>query len=119
MAQVENIRAPQQERSKNRYDAILNATKELILEKGSAQLKIQEIAKRAGNTTGAIYRYFPNKHAIIEALLEQYFATFDSILAADLLEINTLDEMVTILQMSFDKVYELHQQEPVFARSAG
>ncbi|MEM7334016.1 MAG: TetR/AcrR family transcriptional regulator [Chloroflexota bacterium] len=113
MAQVEKTRAPQQDRSKNRYNEILNATKDLILERGSAQLKIQDIAKRAGSTTGAIYRYFPNKHAIIEALLAQYFDSFDTMIPIELIEINSVEEMVEVLQNGYDQVYQLHEAEPV------
>lgn len=76
-------RRPSQARSKKRYDAILSAAKTLISEKGSAQLKIQEIASLAGVTPASIYQYFTSKNAITLALAQHTFDhAFDSLQVA-------------------------------------
>ena len=51
----ESRRQPSQARSKKRVDAILKASKQLISEKGSAKLKIHDIAERA-EVTPASFR---------------------------------------------------------------
>ena len=55
----------------NKRKAILKAGMEVIAEDGFHQAKIAKIAELAGVATGSIYRYFPNKEAIIIVILEQ------------------------------------------------
>jgi len=108
------IRKPRQERSRARVDAILEASKELIVEKGSAGLKIQEIAKRADVTAGSMYQYFPNKAAIIHALAERYMEHVHELLrTAVKTPPNSLEECVDALHLMLDQFYILYREDPV------
>ena len=51
--------------------AILKAGMDVIAEAGFHAAKIAKIAERACVATGSIYRYYPNKEAIIVVILEQ------------------------------------------------
>lgn len=55
----------------NKRKAILQAGMDVIAEDGYHQAKIAKIAELAGVATGSIYRYYPNKEAIIVVILEQ------------------------------------------------
>ncbi len=59
---------PRQERAKRTYEAILAAAAELLVEVGVERISTNIIAERAGITVPALYRYFPNKYAVINAL---------------------------------------------------
>jgi AcrR family transcriptional regulator len=59
---------PQQERAKRTYDAILAAAAELLVEVGIERISTNLVAERAGVTVPALYRYFPNKYAVLHAL---------------------------------------------------
>ncbi len=59
---------PLQERSRQTYDAILAAAGELLEEVGVEQLSTNLVCKRAGLTPPALYRYFPNKYALLREL---------------------------------------------------
>jgi AcrR family transcriptional regulator len=59
---------PQQERAKRTYDAILAAAAELLVEVGVERISTNLVAERAGITVPALYRYFPNKYAVLNAL---------------------------------------------------
>ena len=59
---------PQQARAKRTYDAILLAASELLIEVGVERISTNIIAQRASITVPALYRYFPNKYAVIHAL---------------------------------------------------
>lgn len=59
---------PRQERAKRTYEAILTAAAELLVEVGIERISTNLIAERAGITVPALYRYFPNKYAVINAL---------------------------------------------------
>lgn len=68
VTETEMRRRPGQARSRARVDTILRATAELIAEQGIDPPSMTEIAERAGMGVTALYRYFPNKAAIIRAL---------------------------------------------------
>ena len=59
---------PRQERAKRTYESILAAAAELLVEVGVERISTNLIAERAGITVPALYRYFPNKYAVINAL---------------------------------------------------
>ena len=77
-------RAPRQDRSQKRVDQILAAAREIIAEKGCANLAMTEIAARAGITAGSMYQYFTNRTAIVGALAEGYLTVFNDHLVATL-----------------------------------
>lgn len=49
----------------SRSDAILAATRELILERGHDRFTVQDVAARAVAGVGAIYRRWPNKESLV------------------------------------------------------
>ncbi|MFK7975618.1 MAG: TetR/AcrR family transcriptional regulator [Halioglobus sp.] len=59
---------PRQERAKRTYEAILSAAAQLLVEVGVERISTNLIAERAGITVPALYRYFPNKYAVLNAL---------------------------------------------------
>jgi AcrR family transcriptional regulator len=59
---------PRQERAIRTYEAILAAASELLVEVGMERISTNLIAERAGVTVPALYRYFPNKYAVLNAL---------------------------------------------------
>jgi AcrR family transcriptional regulator len=105
-------RRPSQERSKKRYDAILYAAKDLIVEKGSARLKIQDIAERANVTPASIYQYFPSKNAITLALAKYTFDNaFDS-LESNLPKAINIEQACLILQEMIESHYQVYLNDP-------
>lgn len=59
---------PRQERAKRTYESILSAAAELLIEVGIERISTNLVAERAGITVPALYRYFPNKYAVLNAL---------------------------------------------------
>ena len=53
---------------------LLEAARELIREKGYARTTLQEVAERAGMTSGAIYGNFKNRDELFTSLAEAYWA---------------------------------------------
>jgi AcrR family transcriptional regulator len=53
---------------------LLEAVRALVREKGYAQTTLEEVARRAGMTTGAIYGNFKNRDELFIALGETYWA---------------------------------------------
>ncbi|MFN8124916.1 MAG: TetR/AcrR family transcriptional regulator [Candidatus Nanopelagicales bacterium] len=61
-------RRPVQERSQRTYDAILDAGSQLLAERGLESFTTNAVAERAGISITALYRYFPDKYAIMGEL---------------------------------------------------
>lgn len=59
---------PNQDRSQRTMERVLAAAAELLEEVGFERLSTNMICKRAGLTPPALYRYFPNKYAVLKEL---------------------------------------------------
>lgn len=59
---------PRQGRARGTYDAILAAAGQLLEEVGIERLSTNLVCERAGITPPALYRYFPNKYALLKEL---------------------------------------------------
>lgn len=66
-----HARTPKQARSRVLVDAVLDATKRVIREKGWADARVARIAKVAGVSVGSLYRYFPGRHILLSSLIDQ------------------------------------------------
>jgi AcrR family transcriptional regulator len=60
---------PKQGRAKATVAAILEASVQLLGKGGLSALNTNSIAERAGVSVGSLYQYFPNKDAIVVALI--------------------------------------------------
>jgi len=64
--------APKRERGRSRVAAILEAGAEVFAEKGYDGATMTEIAARSKTAIGSLYRFFPTKEALADALLTRY-----------------------------------------------
>lgn len=65
-------REPRRERGQLRVAAIMEAGAALFREKGFEAVTMSDIAARSGTAFGSLYRFFPSKDALADALLTQY-----------------------------------------------
>ncbi len=66
------LRTPKfRRRAGARPDEVLDAALALFIEKGFAATRVDDIARRAGLSKGAVYLYFLSKEAIIEAIVRR------------------------------------------------
>ena len=65
---------PRGDRARARPREILDAARDLFSRKGFEAARMDEVAAAVGVTKPAVYRYFPGKDRLIEALLEQDLA---------------------------------------------
>ncbi|MFC6647455.1 TetR/AcrR family transcriptional regulator [Granulicella cerasi] len=84
-------RAPQQERSTLRVQAILQVAEDLFAARGFEATTMTEVAEAAGSSIGSLYSYFPDKKALALALLDIYGAQIESHWQPLFAEIETLD----------------------------
>jgi AcrR family transcriptional regulator len=75
MAKKEQARPrklPSQERSREMFEAILEAAAKVFVQLGYARATTNKIAEAAGISVGSLYQYFPSKDAIAVELLRRY-----------------------------------------------
>lgn len=65
-------RIPKQARSRDRFDRILDAAAKLFADRGFDSVTADEIAAQADTSVGGLYRFFPDKLAVFEALVDRY-----------------------------------------------
>jgi AcrR family transcriptional regulator len=80
-------RPPQQLRSRETLDRILDAAEQVLEQKTFNEATLAEIMERAGVTVGAFYRRFPDKDALLHHLDERFFTELHG-RAEELLEPN-------------------------------
>jgi AcrR family transcriptional regulator len=65
-------REPKRQRGRIRVAAIMQAGIDVFTEKGYDAATMTEIAARSGTAIGSLYRFFPTKESLADALLGQY-----------------------------------------------
>ena len=65
-------REPQQRRSRQTVDAVLEAVPRVLRRHGAKAITTNRLAEAAGVSIGSLYQYFPDKKAIFMALHERH-----------------------------------------------
>jgi AcrR family transcriptional regulator len=72
MNKAPDIRVPKfRRRAEARPDEVLDAALDLFIEQGFEATRVEDIARRAGLSKGAVYLYFPSKEALLEGLVRR------------------------------------------------
>jgi AcrR family transcriptional regulator len=79
-AKLRNV--PTQARSRERLWRVLDAADHVLAQEGPGAFTTTRIAEAAGIPVGSVYRYFPDKQAIVEALAVRYWSDFEDLVAA-------------------------------------
>jgi AcrR family transcriptional regulator len=101
--QFEPRKTPVQTRSVASVDAILEATIQVLQKDGKVNLTTTRVAERAGVSVGTLYQYFPNKSALLQALLRDKLSGVTSAIEKVSEEMRgaTLAEMADALVKAF------------------
>ncbi|MFD1826979.1 MULTISPECIES: TetR/AcrR family transcriptional regulator [Mumia] len=63
---------PRQARSRATVERIVSSGREVLLRDGYDAFSTNRVADAADISPGSLYQYFPNKHAIVAAIVERY-----------------------------------------------
>jgi AcrR family transcriptional regulator len=61
---------------------VLDAADDVLVREGAGAFTTNRIAQTAGVPVGSVYRYFPDKEAIVTALALRYWSDFEDLVAA-------------------------------------
>jgi AcrR family transcriptional regulator len=98
---------PSQARAHRTVDLILEASAQILGSRGEEELTTNHIAERAGFSIGTLYQYFPNRDAILDAVIERERERSERRIRAALAHLkpgaiaDTVREIVRILVDSF------------------
>ena len=67
-------------RAEARPDEVLDAALSLFMEQGFARTSVEQVARRAGISKGAVYLYFESKEAILVGLVNRAIAPLSEVL---------------------------------------
>lgn len=102
------VREPQQERSIEKKNKIIEAGYELFSETGYYGTNTQEIAKRAGVSTGIVYGYFEDKRDILICVLKIYIERVSAPLMVAMKDLKSKDDLKKVVPEILDKVIKTH-----------
>ena len=103
-------KVPVQERGKARFNAIITAAEELVLELGIDNVSSHKIAKRAGIPAASVYQYFPTMGALFAVMAEKHYAGVFSLLrdTLDDMEIRSWRDLASVI---VDVAYDFYTQD--------
>jgi AcrR family transcriptional regulator len=104
---------PTQQRSRERFERILQSAAEVMAEKGSEAFRMSDIVERTGVAFGSLYQYFPDKTAIIGTLAERYNSIGRDCVRRDLAPMKNARDLHPALCRITDSYYQMFIDEPV------
>jgi len=111
---LELRKKPQQERSIQRLQAILEAAVDLFTTKGIAETTMSEIAARAGISIGSLYQFFPQKVAVIKALHDRFTTHLDGFIQQVFKGVETREDAAQRASDGLFEIYAMFKQEPMY-----
>ena len=106
-------RAPQQARGQRRVSKIRDAADQIFAETGYEDATTNAIAIRANTSIGSLYQFFPNKHAILNALANRYRTKFIEVLG-EIFAHPSDDSLQIRLTRLIDEVAVYYAENPAF-----
>ncbi len=113
-AQTEELvprRRPIQERSKRRFETLLSASRELLVDVGFESFTCEAAAARAGVPIGTLYQFFANKYVIVCELDRQDLVAVQAELTSFGEEVPSLD-WPRLLERFIDHLADLWLTDP-------
>ena len=114
---------PRQSRSQLLVRSIREACMKILDEEGPAQLTTQRIADVAGINIASLYRYFPNKEAVLAEVFEEHVQRYMEVVKRRSQDIQRLSEhsleqaLAAIIDMEVEQMLLLQRLDPEFYRS--
>lgn len=114
-ARLSPRKEPQQGRSRATVDVILAAATRVLVKRGYDGATTNLIAVHAGVSVGSVYQYFPNKEAIVGALIERHDAAMWQVFA-DGAAAGADRPIAEVAPMVIDALFDAHLVEPALHR---
>lgn len=111
---IQQRKTPRQERSIQRFDAILAAASTLIARGGVSNLKMTELAAEAGVPVGSLYQFFPEKAAILRALHDRHTRRVEEGAKRVFTPLKSVAEAAEMIDFAIDTFYSVFRRDPTY-----
>jgi AcrR family transcriptional regulator len=106
---------PSQARSRATVDTVLEATARVLVKRGFDGLTTNLVAEAAGVSIGSLYQYFPNKAALVGALIEKHVEDITSLCLSELARVAALP-MAQAIRCMVELMIRAHAVDPELHR---
>lgn len=103
---------PQQERSRRRVAALLDAAAHEFAEHGFAGSTTTAVAARAGVPIGSLYQWFPDKDALLYGLAERHLADGTDVMLAALEHAEAAPDLETSVALLVEAAVRANSGDP-------
>lgn len=118
MSNEKNIRIPQQTRSIEKKNRIIDAAATLFTEKGFQGTNAKEIASRAGVSVGTFYAYYKDKKTLLMDILGQHMTDVDNSLFSEIEKlVRSGASGRDIIQQAVEVGFKSHHHSPGLLRT--
>jgi AcrR family transcriptional regulator len=114
-ARLSPRKQPSQERSRATVEVILAAATRVLCKHGYDGATTNQIAEQAGVSVGSLYQYFPNKEAIVGALIERHDAEMWQVFAGGVAG-GAARPFVEVVPQVIDALFDAHLVDPTLHR---
>lgn len=108
----EPMRAPQQERSRRRVAALLDAAAAEFAERGFATATTTAIAARAGVPIGSLYQWFADKDALLYGLADRHLTKGSAVVLAALAHAEEATDLESSVRLLVEAAVEANDGDP-------
>jgi len=106
---------PRQDRAKATVETILAASARILVKRGFDGFTTNEVATAAGVSIGSLYQYYPNKEALVAALIEQHVEEMSAMLIGQLARVAGLP-MAQGVRIVIELTIQAHAVDPELHR---
>jgi AcrR family transcriptional regulator len=106
---------PRQDRSRATVESILEATARVLVKRGFDGLTTNLVAEAAGVSIGSLYQYFPNKAALVGALIEKHVENMTQLALVELTRVAQLP-MPEAIRSVIEAMIRAHAAQPELHR---
>lgn len=106
---------PLQGRSRATVEAIVQATARVLIRDGYEACTTNRVAETAGVSIGSLYQYFPNKEALVVAVMERHLGALKEAMGRRLGELEGAD-LPTVIREMVRALLEVNQLQPKLHR---
>jgi AcrR family transcriptional regulator len=103
--------------AKRNYDRLVEAAREVFREQGY-DASLDEVAKRAGVGPGTLYRHFPNRDALLDAIMQSWVARVDEAAEKALAHEGSPRDLMLAWFEEYVRLISLHKGGPAKITSA-
>ncbi len=111
---------PKQTRSQETFNSILASAADLFEEKGYEQTTTHQVAKAAGVSVGALYRYFADKEAIIKELYQREITDLRNLVLSEFSLTDLMgQDLNQLVRKTVALAFKVYSQRPGLRRVLG